>query len=181
MNLRVLYTAEDIAVRTAQLGRDISKTYQGSRLLVVGILKGCFMFMPDLVRQIDVPLEIDFARISSYGNSDSPSSDVRIIKDVEVGIKGKDILVIDDIMDTGHTLVAFKEHLLKKDPLSVKTCTLINKICRREKTSLNPDFCGFFIENGFIVGYGLDYAEKYRNLPGLYVIDALEEKEKRQI
>ena len=181
MNLRVLYTAEDIAVRTAQLGRDISKTYRGSKLLVIGILKGCFMFMSDLVRQIDIPLEIDFARISSYGNSDSPSSDVRIIKDVESGIKGRNILIIDDIMDTGHTLTVFKAHLLRKGPLSVKTCTLIDKVYRREKPSLNPDFCGFFIETGFIVGYGLDYAEKYRNLPGLYVIDALEEKEKKQI
>ncbi len=171
--MKVLYTAGEIAERIAELGEKISQAYQGHELLIVGILKGGFMFMADLVRKINIPIKIDFARLSSYGNADSPMGDVMIIDDIHTAIAGKHVLVVDDIMDTGHSLHAFRKHLLEKGPASVRICTMIDKSERRE-ASISPDYYGFRINEGFIVGYGLDFAENYRALPQLYVLDAEE-------
>ena len=172
MGLRLLFSAEDIATKVKQLGQEISISYGDSGIVAVGILKGCFMFMADLARNIDTPLEIDFARLASYGDSDTPVSEVRIVKDIEIDIHGKDVLIVDDIMDTGNTFVAFKRHLLEKGAESVKICTLIDKLQRRQ-VDVTPDYSGFQVKEGFIVGYGLDHAERYRNLPELYVVDTL--------
>ena len=169
--MRVLYTADEIAEKVAELGERISLAYQGSEVLIVGVLKGGFMFMSYLVRRINLPVKIDFARLSSYGNADSPIGDVMIVDDIHEAITGKHVLIVDDIMDTGHSLLTFKQHLLEKGPASVRYCTMIDKAGRRE-ASISPDYYGFRITEGFVVGYGLDFAENYRALPQLYVLDA---------
>ena len=169
--MKVLYTADEITEKVAELGDRISLAYQGNEVFIVCILKGGFMFMSDLVRRINLPVKIDFARLSSYGNADSPMRDVMIVDDIHEVISGKHVLIVDDIMDTGHSLLAFKKHLLEKGPASVKICTMIDKAQRRE-ASLSPDYYGFRITKGFVVGYGLDFAENYRALPQLYVLDA---------
>jgi hypoxanthine phosphoribosyltransferase len=169
--MKVLYTADEIAEKVAELGDRISLAYQGSEVFIVCILKGGFMFMSDLVRRINIPVKIDFARLSSYGNADSPMADVMIVDDIHEAISGKNVLIVDDIMDTGNSLLAFKKHLEEKGPASVMICTMIDKAQRRE-ASLSPDYYGFRITEGFVVGYGLDFAENYRALPQLYVLDA---------
>jgi hypoxanthine phosphoribosyltransferase len=169
--MRVLYSADEIAEKVAELGKRISLAYQGNEVCIIGILKGGFIFMSDLVRRINLPVKIDFARLSSYGNADSPMGDVMIVDDIHVAIADKHVLIVDDIMDTGHSLLAFKKHLLEKGPASVKICTMIDKAQRRE-AHISPDYYGFRISDGFIVGYGLDFAENYRALPQLYVLDA---------
>jgi hypoxanthine phosphoribosyltransferase len=168
--MKILYTSGEIAEKVKDIGKEITRVYNGADLYVVGILKGGFIFMSDLVRQIDLPVKVGFARISSYGDSDSPSGDVKIVEDVDEVIRGKHVIIVDDIMDTGHSLFAFKKHLEAMGPVSVKICTMIDKTVRRE-ASLSPDFYGFRIHDGFIVGYGLDFAEDYRALPDIYVLD----------
>ena len=169
--MKVLYTADEIAEKVAELGERISLAYQGREVFIIGVLKGGFMFMSDLVRRINLPVKIDFARLSSYGNADSLMGDVMIVDDIHEAIAGKHVLIVDDIMDTGHSLLTFKKHLLEKGPASVKICTMIDKAQRRE-ASISPDYYGFRIAEGFVVGYGLDFAENYRALPQLYVLDA---------
>lgn len=169
--MKVLYPANEITQKVKELGKMITAEYQGKDLLVIGILKGGFMFMSDLVRSLNIPVKIEFVRLSSYGCSDSPQWEVKIMDDVGGDtVQGKHILIVDDIMDTGQSLISFKRRLEAKGPASVKICTIINKTARRDQT-IEPDFYGFKIEDGFIVGYGLDYAEDYRALPDIYVID----------
>jgi hypoxanthine phosphoribosyltransferase len=145
--MKVLYTAGEIAERIAELGEKISQAYQGHELLIVGILKGGFMFMADLVRKINIPIKIDFARLSSYGNADSPMGDVMIIDDIHTAIAGKHVLVVDDIMDTGHSLHAFRKHLWEKGPASVRICTMIDKSERR-KPPYRPTITAFVSMKG---------------------------------
>lgn len=166
----MLYNAREIARKVQELGEKITSVYEGEELYIVGILKGGFMFMSDLVRHIQMPVKIGFVRLSSYGNSDSPQGNVKILDDLEDAIKGKHVLIVDDIMDTGQSILSFKKHLESKGPSSVKICTMINKTERRA-VSMEPDYYGFRIEEGFIVGYGLDYAEDYRALPDIYLLD----------
>jgi len=168
--MKVLFRADEIAERVKILGREISSCFQGGDLIVIGVLKGSFMFLSDLVRQIDVPMRLEFVRLSSYMHACEPQGTVKILLDVENDISGKDVLVVDDILDTGQTMLAFKRHLEEKAVRSVKICTLLDKTHRRQAT-IQPDFYGFRIEDGFVVGYGLDYAEQYRTLPDIYVID----------
>lgn len=168
--MKVLFNAREIAQKVQEIGETLTREYDGTELFVVGILKGGFMFMSDLVRQIHLPVKIGFVRLSSYGNSDSPQGDVRILNDIQEAIKGKHVLIVDDIMDTGQSLVAFKRHLESKGPESVKICTMIDKTERRT-VPMEPDYYGFRIPEGFIVGYGLDYAEDYRALPEIYVLE----------
>lgn len=168
-----LYTASEIARKVTELGNEISQVYKGQELFVIGILKGGFMFMADLVRSIRLPMKIEFARLSSYGEGDSPVGDVSIIDDIHEDIAGRHVLIVDDIMDTGHSLCAFKKHLENKGPASVRICTMIDKTVRRE-ASIAPDYYGFRITDGFVVGYGLDFAEEYRTLPELYVLEPSE-------
>jgi hypoxanthine phosphoribosyltransferase len=168
--MKVLFRADEIAERVKQLGKEISEDYQNRDLVMVGVLKGSFMFLSDLVRQIDLPMQLDFARVSSYTDSYRPAHEVKIMMDVETDIKEKDVLMVDDILDTGQSMHVFRAHLAQKSPASLRVCTLIDKTFRRS-APITPDFCGFRIKDGFIVGYGLDYAEKYRSLPDIYVLN----------
>lgn len=165
----ILFTEEEIAEKVKELGQQISKDYSGENLTVVGILKGSNIFMGDLIRKIDIPLSIDFMVVSSYGQSTESSGVVKVLKDLEYSIEGKNILIIEDIIDTGLTLDYLKENLLRRKPKSLKICTLLDKPARR-KVDLKVDYIGFEIPDAFIVGYGIDYAERYRNLPYVAVL-----------
>ena len=168
--MKTLFTNRQIAQRVAELGKEITSDYQGNELLVIGILKGGFIFVSDLVRHLDLPVRVEFVRLSSYGCSDSPQCEVKIFDDTGDIMRGKHVLIVDDIMDTGESIVAFKKHLESKGPASVKICTMINKKVRRTQ-DIEPDSYGFTIIDGFIVGYGLDFAENYRALPEIYVLE----------
>ena len=166
---KILISEEQIRNRIKELGAQITKDYEDKKLLLVGILNGCVYFMTDLSREIDKLLQIDFMVVSSYGSSTSTSGVVKIIKDLNKSIEGFDVLIIEDIVDTGLTLSYIKEVLEARKPNSVKICTLVNKIGRR-KVDIDVDYVGFEIPDEFIIGYGMDYAEKYRNLPDLCVL-----------
>lgn len=170
--MEVLYTREEIRKKVEELGRQISLDYNGRELLVVGILKGAFIFMADLVREIDVPLELDFMDVTSYGLSTSSSGEVRIIKDLEYSVQDKDVLIIEDIVDTGLTLKYITGILRTRNPRSIKICCLLDKPSRR-KADVIADYVGYSIPDRFVVGYGLDYAEQYRNNPAVCVIKPL--------
>lgn len=174
MNLQevnILISAEEIKNKVQELGRMVAADYQGKDLLVVGILKGAFMFMADLIREIDTPLEIDFMAVSSYGASTISSGEVRIIKDLDYSIKDRNILIVEDIIDTGLTVKYITSILHKREPASIKICCMLDKPHRR-KTDIRPDYCGFTVDDRFIVGYGLDYAEKYREYPAVCELKA---------
>ena len=160
----ILLDKDVLANRIQELGQEISKDYAGEEVLLVGILKGASVFLSDLIRQISLPTYIDYMVVSSYGNSAETSGVVRIIKDLEDNIEGKNIIIVEDIIDTGLTLAYLKQNLLSRHPKSLKICTLLDKPARREK-EINIDYKGFEVPDEFIVGYGIDYAEKYRNLP----------------
>lgn len=161
----IMLTERQIHNRVVQIGYEISKKYKGKDLLLVGILKGAFVFFSDLVRSIDIPMAVDFMAVSSYGNETESSGIVRIMKDLDDPIEGKDVLIVEDILDTGHTLNYLLKVLNARKPASISLCVLLDKFERREVKDIIPEFSGFKIENEFVVGYGLDYAEKYRNLP----------------
>ena len=160
----VLISKEQIEKRVSELGAQISKDYEGKTILLIGILKGSVPFMADLMRHIDGDVEIDFMSVSSYGSSTKSSGVVRIIKDLDKSIEGKDVIIVEDIVDSGLTLAYLKSHLLSRNPASLRVCTMLDKPARR-KVEFTPDYCGFEIEDKFIVGYGLDFDQKYRNLP----------------
>ncbi len=162
---KIMLTERQIHNKVVQMGYEISKKYQGKDLLLVGILKGAFIFFSDLVRSIDIPLAVDFMAVSSYGNETESSGIVRIMKDLDDSIEDKHVLIIEDILDTGHTLNYLLKVLNARKPASISLCVLLDKYERREVVDIIPEFTGFKIENEFVVGYGLDYAEKYRNLP----------------
>lgn len=166
---KILISEEQIRNRIKELGAQITKDYEDKKLLLVGILNGCVYFMTDLSREIDKLLQIDFMVVSSYGSSTSTSGVVKIIKDLNRSIEGFDVLIIEDIVDTGLTLSYIKEVLEARKPNSVKICTLVNKIGRR-KVDIDVDYVGFEIPDEFIIGYGMDYAEKYRNLKDILII-----------
>ena len=168
--LKLLIPPSEIQKRVQELGKEITRDYQGQALVLVGILKGAFVFLADLARAIELPqVEIDFVRLKSYGFSDTSSGEVQITKDVELSLKDKSVLVVEDIVDTGYTLAYLLEHLKLHQPASVKVCCFIDKLERR-KVSLPLHYKAFEIPKGFLVGYGLDYAERYRHLPGLYEV-----------
>ena len=160
----VLISDEEIKERVREIGKQISEEYKGQSILLVGILKGSVPFMSDLMRAIDGDVEIDFMSVSSYGSSTQTSGVVRILKDLDSDIKGKNIIVVEDIVDTGLTLSYLKSHLQGRDPASVRICTFLDKPARRV-VEITPDYVGFRIDDLFIVGYGLDYDQKYRQLP----------------
>ncbi|MGP1442052.1 MAG: hypoxanthine phosphoribosyltransferase [Anaerovoracaceae bacterium] len=160
----IVLSKEQIKERVAELGRKISEDYAGEPIFAVGILKGAFVFMADLIREIDADLELDFMIVSSYGNSTESSGTVKIEKDLDSSPSGKNILIVEDIIDTGNTLKYLKEHYFaNKNAKSVKIVTLLSKPSRRT-ADIEPDYIGFEIEDKFIIGCGLDYAEKYRQL-----------------
>ncbi|MGS0765391.1 hypoxanthine phosphoribosyltransferase [Syntrophomonas curvata] len=165
----ILYSQEQISARVKELGLRISRDYRGEELLVIGVLKGAFVFMADLVREIDLLLELDFISVSSYGASTISSGEVRIIKDLDYSLEGKNVLLVEDIIDTGLTLNYIKEIFKKRNPRSVKICCLLDKPSRR-KSPIRAEYAGFSIEDHFVVGYGLDYAGKYRNYPAVCIL-----------
>lgn len=167
---KVIISEEQIKQRIKELGAQITRDYANKKLLLVGILNGCVYFITDLSREIDKLLQIDFMVVSSYGNSTSSSGVVKIIKDLSRSIEGFDVLIVEDLVDTGLTLSYIKEVLEARNPNSVKICTLVDKKGRRKK-DLVPDYVGFEIPNEFIIGYGFDYAERYRNLKDIIVIN----------
>lgn len=166
----VLYSKEQIDEVARNLGERITKDFEGKNPLVICVLKGAVLFMADIVRQIDTYCELDFMDVSSYGNNTVSSGEVKIIKDLDVSVKGRNVLIVEDIIDTGRTLASLVELLKSRDAASVKICTLLDKPDRRE-VEIDADFTGSVIPNEFVVGYGLDFAEKYRNLPYIGVLD----------
>jgi len=167
---KVLITEDQIREKIKQLGKQISQDYKDcDRLLLVGVLKGAVVFMADLIRHIDIPLDIDFMAVSSYGSATESSGVVRILKDLDETVEGKDLLVVEDIIDSGLTLSYMCDILRSRKPRSLKICALLDKPSRR-KIDLKVDYLGFEIPDYFVVGYGLDYAEKYRNLPDICVL-----------
>jgi len=168
--VRVLYSEEEVKARIQQMGEIITRDYYEEELLVIGILKGAFIFMADLVRKIDVPLRIDFMDVSSYGSSTISSGEVRIMKDLDYSIEGKNVLIVEDIVDTGLTLNYICEILRKRNPKTLRIACLLDKPSRR-KTDTVPDYIGYSIADEFIVGYGLDYAEYYREYPAICILN----------
>ncbi|WP_418791684.1 hypoxanthine phosphoribosyltransferase [Phosphitispora sp. TUW77] len=166
---KCLISREQIAEKVVQMGQQISRDYSGRELVVVGILKGAVIFLSDLVREISIPLYIDFMAVSSYGSSTESSGVVRILNDLDMSIEGMDVLIVEDIVDTGLTLKYLMEILKNRKAASVKICTLLEKPARR-KVDINIDYNGFVIPDEFVVGYGLDYNNRYRHLPGVYVL-----------
>ena len=162
--LKVLISEEQLQARIRELGREITRAYRGKDLVLVGVLKGAFVFLSDLARQIDLPLQVDFLGLSSYGASTKSSGVVKITHDLTQPIEGKDVLVVEDIVDTGLTLSYLLENFRTRYPKSVSICTLLYKPSNIIK-KIPLDYVGFEIENKFVIGYGLDIAEKYRNLP----------------
>lgn len=165
----ILISEEKLKEKIRELGKQIEKDYKDKDLLVVCVLKGAVLFLSDLIREINLPLNIDFMAVSSYGNSTKSSGVVRIIKDLEKDIQGKDLLIVEDIVDSGLTLSYLIENLKSREPRSVKLCTLLDKPERR-KVDVSIDYTGFVIPDEFVVGYGLDFAEVYRNLPYVCIL-----------
>ncbi|MGL5675339.1 MAG: hypoxanthine phosphoribosyltransferase [Cellulosilyticaceae bacterium] len=166
---QVLLSAEQIADKVKELGEQITRDYEGQELLVVGILKGSNVFMSDLVRKIQMPMKMDFMVVSSYGNATESTGVVKIIKDIEESLEGKHLLIVEDIIDSGLTLKYLKQMLETRKPASIKLCTLVDKPARRKET-VYVDYIGFELPDEFIVGYGIDYAEYYRNLPYIAIL-----------
>ena len=167
---RILYRPEEISARVAELGKLISTDFPEGNLLLVGILKGSFVFLADLVRSLEQPCQIDFARISSYGGGTVSSGKLKIAMDIGIPIEGRDVILVDDIVDTGLTLYQYRDELARRGPKSLKIAAMIDKTARREK-EVQLDYCGFRIEDGFVVGYGLDCDECFRNLGCICVLD----------
>ncbi len=167
----ILIDQERLQARVREIGSEISADYAGRDLLLVGVLKGAVFFMADLMRAISVPCEIDFMAISSYGASNDSSGVVRILKDLDINIEGRHVLVVEDIIDSGLTLSYLVRNLESREPASLGVCALLTKPERRE-IEVEVRYVGFEIPNRFVVGYGLDFAERYRNLPYLGVLDA---------
>lgn len=165
----ILIDKEQLAERVRELGEEISADYAGKEILMIGVLRGAVIFMSDLARAITTPVSLDFMAVSSYGASTTSSGVVRILKDLDEELDGKHVLIIEDIIDSGLTLNYLVENLKSRKPASLKLCTLLNKPSRR-KAPVNVDYNGFTIPDYFVVGYGLDYAEKYRNLPFIGVL-----------
>ncbi len=167
---RILVPGEDLAARVAELGRQIRGDYAGRTPVLVGVLKGAVVFLADLMRAIDAPCECDFIALSSYGASTRASGIVELTKDLSVPIEGRDVLIVEDIVDTGRTLAYLLRNLETRQPASIRVCTLLDKAARRE-VPVSIDYVGFTIPDEFVVGYGLDFAGLYRHLPYVAVLD----------
>lgn len=166
---KVFFSKEDLEKMVQRIGAQISKDYEGKNLTLVSILKGSVVFMADLMRAITIPCEIDFMCVSSYGSGTKSSGNVKIIKDLDIDLHGKDLLLVEDILDSGRTLSHVRKMLEQRNPSSIKVCTLLDKPERRE-AEIYADYFGDYVPDEFVVGYGLDYDEKYRNLPYIGVL-----------
>jgi len=169
-NIDILISEEAIQNRVKELGEQITEDYKDSDLVIITVLKGGFVFTADLVRRIDLPLTIDLMAASSYGAGTESSGEVRILKDINIDIKGKDVLIAEDILDTGNTLSMLKNLFEDRGAKSVKICVALDKPERRT-ANVEADYIGFVVPNKFLIGYGLDYDEKYRNLPFVGVVN----------
>src|SRR5712672_4761673 len=167
--LEVLYTQQQIAGRVRDMAAEIERDHRGKELVLVGVLKGAFMFVSDLARQIDLPLSVDFIGLSSYGEETESSGVVKISSDLTRPIEGKHVLIVEDIVDTGLTMRYLLDNLATRRPASVKLCTLLHKPSRA-RTRIPIDYLGFQVEDRFVVGYGLDHGDKYRNVPFIGVL-----------
>lgn len=167
---RILLTREEIAAKVKELGRRITRDYEGKNPVLVCILKGASVFFADLIREIDLPLTLDFMAISSYGSATKTSGVVRILKDLDNDILGKDVIVVEDIVDSGITLSYLSKTLMQRGAKSLRIATLLDKPARRKVTDLKVDYMCFDIPDAFVVGYGLDYDQVYRNLPDIGVL-----------
>ena len=168
--LEKLFNEEEIRGAVKRLASAISADFPGEEIVLVSVLKGSFMFTSDLAREMKGPVIIDFVRASSYGSHTATSGTVRLTKDLETDIAGKNVIIVEDIIDSGLTLRSIREILLARKPRSLKVCALVDKRARRQ-VEIEGDYVGFTIEDGFIVGYGIDYAEQYRNLSAIFVVD----------
>lgn len=173
--IKVLIPEEEVNAKIAEVAAQITKDYAGSPVHLICILKGGAMFMCELAKRLDLPVSLDFMSVSSYGAGTTSSGVVRILKDLDEPIEGKDILVVEDIIDTGHTLKYLSEILKGRGAKSIKICTLLDKPSRREEKEVFVDYTCFSIPDKFVVGYGLDYDQKYRNLPFIGVVEFSEE------
>ncbi|MFB4616437.1 hypoxanthine phosphoribosyltransferase [Enterobacter hormaechei subsp. xiangfangensis] len=174
--VEVMIPEAEIKARIAELGRQITEHYKdsGSEMVLVGLLRGSFMFMADLCREVQVPHGVDFMTASSYGSGMSTTRDVKILKDLDEDIRGKDVLIVEDIIDSGNTLSKVREILSLREPKSLAICTLLDKPERRE-VQVPVEFVGFSIPDEFVVGYGIDYAQRYRHLPYVGKVVILDE------
>lgn len=166
---RVLFSEEELDRRVSEIAAEINRDYAGKEPMLISVLRGSFVFMADLIRKIEVPCTVDFMSVSSYGRGTTSSGQVQITKDLSDDIEGKDIIVVEDILDSGNTLAYLLQLLQARKPASMKLCTLLDKPDRRVK-EVHVDYTGFTIPDEFVVGYGLDYAEKYRNLPYIGIL-----------
>jgi hypoxanthine phosphoribosyltransferase len=164
---RLVFTAEDIGRQVKRLANQISADYQGKDIVLVGVLKGAFVFLADLARQLTIPAQLDFVRLASYGTGTQSSGKIRITTDVELDLTDRDVLIVEDIVDSGLTTTFLREHLSAKNPSSLKICTLLDKAERRS-VSVPLDYVGLHLDKGFVVGYGLDSNEAHRQLPEIY-------------
>jgi hypoxanthine phosphoribosyltransferase len=169
MSKEILFPRAIIQTRVQELASQISGDYAGRELIIIGILKGAFIFMADLIRAMRIPCKVDFVRIASYGASSESTGKVVMTKDIETSIRGRDILIVEDIVDTGLTLQYLVDWFKERNPQSLKVCAFLDKRKKR-KVSFEADYVGFTIDDGFVVGYGLDFSEQYRFLPEIYVI-----------
>jgi hypoxanthine phosphoribosyltransferase len=173
---RPIVTQEEMRTRIRELGRQITADYAGKDLILVGVLKGAYAFYADLARAIRIPMRVDFIVVTSYDSKARPTGKVKMVADLTEDIKGRDVLLVEDIVDSGLTVQYLVKTLAKRKPRSIKVCTLLSKPERR-KVDAQVDYVGFKIPNKYVVGYGLDYQQKYRNLPYLAVLDTVKEPE----
>lgn len=169
VTLSLLLSCEAIAARVKELAAQISRDFAGKDLLLVGVLKGAFVFLADLVRALEIPGQVEFVRLASYGKGATSAGHVQVILDLEVSIVGRHVLIVEDVLDTGLTLGFLLERLRARHPASLKLCVLLNKRVRRA-CDIIPDYTGFDVPDRFVVGYGIDYAEHYRHLPAIYTL-----------
>lgn len=167
---RILLSADRIAEKVKELGDIISKDYQGMDIVAICLLRGGFVFTADLVRELQIPVNVDFMTTSSYGHGETSSGVVEIINDIRTDIEGRHVLIIDDIMDSGNTMEKVVDFIAKKEPKTIRTCVMLDKPSRRE-ANISPDYVGFTIPDVFIVGYGLNYGDFYRNIPYVFTFD----------
>jgi len=168
--LKVLYSRQEIEAAVTRMTAEITRDYRERNPVVIGVLKGCFIFMSDLVRRLDFPLETDFVQLSSYGRGTNSSGKIKMAQDIRATVKGRDVLVVDDIVDTGNSLTFLEDYLKNKNPASLKFCCLLDKPSRRQ-VPVKVEYRGFTVPDKFVVGYGMDYAEQYRNLPDIYCLE----------
>jgi hypoxanthine phosphoribosyltransferase len=169
--LRVLITREQIAEKVAQIGERITADFAGETIMLIGVLKGATIFLADLARQIKIDTTFDFIAVSSYGNAKQQSGEVKLLKDVDRSVEGRNIILVEDILDTGLTLTYLKNVLQAHRPKSLKVAALLDKVSRRTEP-IHGDYIGFTIPDEFVVGYGLDFAERYRNLPDICILES---------